>query len=93
MTQSERLASLARGALAKCVTMQAPTTHDGGRSNLRRLTPGESAALLAVAGECHALRLCSLRLMRQEAARLEKDHAAAVAFGSGGSVGRAKEVQ
>ena len=56
------------------------------------LTPGECAALLAAAGAAPneaPVRLCAMRLLRSEAARIERDHAEAVDFGRGGGVAAA----
>eukprot|EP00854_Cymbomonas_tetramitiformis_P011882 gene11882-14034_t len=71
---AEQHAALACSALTKCIQ-----PNDGSR-----LTPGETAALLAAAGTCDDIRLCCLRLLRAEAARIEKNHAAAVEFGRTG---------
>ena len=61
-------------AITKCVRV------DGGA-----LSPSDVSALLAAAWmPQQAVRAHVLRLLRSEAARLEKDHAASVAFGSHG---------
>jgi len=78
MTAEEDVAC---SALAKCVLPRS-----GEKSHL---SPGETAALLAAAASASsaaAVRLRALRLLRAEAARIEKDHAAAVDFGRGGGV-------